>query len=718
MAYLLCEAHFWTLKQQTIIPDDNIGCFAYHQKNDLDANNHSYNDEKVQYTEGRDVTWRPRNKRPVRLREALQEVEELMGSKACVGLCWLSRRLLQVYLSNGTVVTCNVSTFTGDVDCLHIDKSIVNKLSVENASAVILSNAYMMLAYSDRAKVDYVAFLKQPQLGKRIDKLSSLDPRVITVDIPGPSARKLERKFVSNQQQSLVVCWWSFGQVEVMPWTPVTGDREKVNLVLLSVGSFRPETVCYARTAGDLISVQFSEIQSQQIHTVEQATTSSNEITAYICVYECDQKKLQRLSAISIPLQTSVTCTDRCSTEDHVLLGCGDSSIVLYDSYRKVTQSAKCAVVPSFVSWHPSGCIFIVISSRGDIQVFDVALSPLHIQFVSTDLRPSPTISLSTFLKSLPTLCQVVWNPQLPNAEYALVECNDLLSLVFDRGPVVMMSFYFGVMNQGLLSALQLVNQYIRTRQLSEAIDVLSTRNWNSDSRTSFACLSTIVNHLLKLPLDPVTEDRIQETLGLFYSPAKPLTEATILRYRDAVGHLARRFFHVLLRYSRFEKAFLLAVDIGARDLFMDIHFAASDRGETVLAQVARQKADQLEAESLTGEGSLQYGHSEESLNSLEEHYNSDDQLDSRITDHTLDQELQYANSLDVRFQSKRPQLPLGDMQDRSQQYLEDGILGSLEASLSSALKDEFTDCFLPNKTQASSSSQDGVMHVVHFGIV
>jgi|SRR6218665_291500 len=36
--------------------------------------------------------------------------------------------------------------------------------------------------------------------------------------------------------------------------------------------------------------------------------------------------------------------------------------------------------------------------------------------------------------------------------------------------------------------------------------------------------------------------------------------------------------------------------------------------------------------------GSLQNGHSEDSLNSLEEHYNSDDQLDIRITDHTLDQ--------------------------------------------------------------------------------
>jgi len=61
------------------------------------------------------------------------------------------------------------------------------------------------------------------------------------------------------------------------------------------------------------------------------------------------------------------------------------------------------------------------------------------------------------------------------------------------------------------------------------------------------------------------------------------------------IVRLARRFFHHLLRYERFEKAFLLAADIGARDLFMDIHYVATDKGERILAQVALDRADQLE---------------------------------------------------------------------------------------------------------------------------
>lgn len=110
---------------------------------------------------------------------------------------------------------------------------------------------------------------------------------------------------------------------------------------------------------------------------------------------------------------------------------------------------------------------------------------------------------------------------------------------------------------------------------------------------------------------------QLETTLGTFYAPKYPLSEVVILDFRDPISRLARRFFHHLLRYiqksyppcripeffiyrhyetwskffgyrymdflfqfiytlifssfrySRFDKAFLLAVDIGARDLFM-----------------------------------------------------------------------------------------------------------------------------------------------------
>lgn len=46
-----------------------------------------------------------------------------------------------------------------------------------------------------------------------------------------------------------------------------------------------------------------------------------------------------------------------------------------------------------------------------------------------------------------------------------------------------------------------------------------------------------------------------------------------------------------ICRYSKFDKAFLLAVDINARDLFMDMYYAALDSGQTRLAGAAKHKA-------------------------------------------------------------------------------------------------------------------------------
>src|SRR6218665_1668363 len=87
----------------------------------------------------------------------------------------------------------------------------------------------------------------------------------------------------------------------------------------------------------------------------------------------------------------NVTCTDWSSTEDHVLLGCSDGSIVLYDSYRKITQSAKCALVimsSSFRSYafnhtYVMWLLFLVAVSSTDIySIYSLCTFSLSPRFV------------------------------------------------------------------------------------------------------------------------------------------------------------------------------------------------------------------------------------------------------------------------------------------------------------------------------------------------
>jgi len=119
--------------------------------------------------------------------------------------------------------------------------------------------------------------------------------------------------------------------------------------------------------------------------------------------------------------------------------------------------------------------------------------------------------------------------------------------------------------------------------------------------------------------LNSEREGLLEETLGSFYAPSRPLSDVTVLQFRDMISKLSRRFFHHLLRYKRFEKAFLLAVDIGAKDLFMDIHYLASDLGNTPLAEVAKQRAIQIDNEPLTSDTGESYEDDEDDLSYIED---------------------------------------------------------------------------------------------------
>nr|KAG5714451.1 hypothetical protein BaRGS_006897 [Batillaria attramentaria] len=178
-------------------------------------------------------------------------------------------------------------------------------------------------------------------------------------------------------------------------------------------------------------------------------------------------------------------------------------------------------------------------------MVFDMALTPLRAQFVTEDPEPEKFLKISRLFRTSVTLKSIDWCMFDPQSSENVTDYMDAMFLTFE--------------NRERFSAVELTKEYIKHRQI----------------------------------------DELQATLATFYAPKPAVSEVTIVEYRDPISRLARRFFHHLLRYARFDKAFLLAVDIGARDLFMDLHYMAQDKGETALAEVARRKAEQADADSL-----------------------------------------------------------------------------------------------------------------------
>ncbi|XP_045405669.1 WD repeat-containing and planar cell polarity effector protein fritz homolog isoform X2 [Lemur catta] len=539
MSFCLTELHLWSLKNTLHIGDRDIGIYQYYDKKDPAATEHGNLEEKQKLAESRDYPWTLKNRRPEKLRDSLKELEELMQNSQCVLSKWKNKYVCQLLFGSGVLVSLSLSG--PQLEKVVIDRSLVGKLISDTISDALLTDSFIILSFLAQNKLCFIQFTKKmdsPDVNKRLEKLSALDYKISYYEIPGPVNRTTERHLAINCVQDIIVCWWPLVSDDAWPWTPISSEKDRANLLLLGYAQGRLEVLSSVRTEWDPLDVCFGTKQPYQVFTVERSISVDKEPMADSCIYECVWNKIQCVSVTRIPLKSKAISCCRNVTEDKLILGCEDSSVILYETHRRVTLLAQAELLPSLISCHPSGAILLVGSNQGDLQIFDMALSPINIQLLAEDRLPRETLQFNKFFDVPSSLVQMQWiAPQVVSQKHESGDICDLLFLRFDRGPL------------GVL--------------------------------------------LFKLA-------QLEASLGTFYAPTRPLLDTTILEYRDQISKYTRRFFHHLLRYQRFEKAFLLAVDIGARDLFMDIHYLALDKGELALAEVARKRASDIDAETIT----------------------------------------------------------------------------------------------------------------------
>ncbi|KFU86478.1 WD repeat-containing and planar cell polarity effector protein fritz, partial [Chaetura pelagica] len=508
----------------------------------------------------------------------------------------------QLLFHSGILVSLSLSG--PQLEKVLIDRTLVGKLISDTISDAVLTDNFIILSFEDHNQLCFIQFTKKmdsSDVNKRLEKLSCSDLKISYIDILGPEGRRMKRHLAINRVQDMVICWWSATSDGAWPWSPISCERDRANLLLLGCAHGKLEVLSYVRTEWDPLDASFSTNQPYQVHTVEHSISADKEPMADSCIYKYVKNKIQCVAVTRIPLRSKAISCCRDTTEDKLVLGCEDSSIILYEAYNQVTLLAQAELLPALITYHPSGAMFMVGSSQGELQLFDTALSPIKIQLLAQDYSPEATLQFSKHFYVSSSLIQIQWDaPQVASASTDGTDIHDRLLVRFDRGPLGVLNFKLGVNTRGQLGLVEIIHQYIRYDEIHEAINILNTMNWNTMGHQCYICLSAIVNHLLKQKLTPDREAQLEASLGTFYAPTRPLLDTTVLEYRDPISRYARRFFHHLLRYQRFEKAFLLAVDIGARDLFMDIHYLALDKGELTLAEVAKKKANDIDAESIT----------------------------------------------------------------------------------------------------------------------
>lgn len=596
MTGCMAELFFWSLGNNVCIPDHVIGCHSYHDKEQKVSNpEHPYLEERQLFADSQDITWTPRNKRPDRLRDTLKDVEALLTQYKCVKTNWRSRTVLQTVLSNGCLISYQLKS-NADIEKLIIDKSLIGKLSSQFISDAVLTKSFFLFSYPDCAKLDYIYFQKTPSTGddiKKLEKISSWDPKIYRLHIPGPTTRRVSRHLCYCSNSDLLLAWWSLNPEDACPWSPLASEKEEANLILLALSGPHLEVVSFVKTEYSLLQANFSRCHMQQILTIELVSSRSGEATVEVATYQILSARMQRRNnAVSLVLPSMVSCYCVHPTQNKILFGCFDGTLFMFDQLGLTTCSTQANITASCMAWHTNGSVVFIASSSGNIQIFDLALNHLRLQLVGENLSLDKILKTEPFFRNTTLLQDIQWN--------SISECEDtvgdphFLLLIYKRGPLAVLRLYLGLINSEGLSVLELIKEYLKHSQLSQATSLLCSLRWDIDGPSCYAGLSAIVNYLLRQPLNAERESYLEKALGMFYSPKESLTDAVILEYRDPICRLARRFFHLLLRYSRFDKAFLLAVDIGSEDLFMDIHYAALDCKETGLAEVAKKKAEEI----------------------------------------------------------------------------------------------------------------------------
>ncbi|XP_045557748.1 WD repeat-containing and planar cell polarity effector protein fritz homolog isoform X6 [Salmo salar] len=564
---------------------------------------HCWSSSSSLQVRARGYSWTLRNRRPEKLRDSLEKLEELLQTNSVVHSRWKSKHFCQLMLSSGVLVTLSLNGPQLDRVC--VDRTLVGRLPANTVSDAVLSDRLLLLSFLEKSQVCVVYLNRKnqgsPDTSHRLEKLSPSELKVACVEVRGPPGRRQGRRVDLNCLQDVAVCWWSLANTndELWPWNPSHTHTERDNLALLSCSSTEGLKVLSSMcTEGDLLDLCFSLLQPYQLLSVELpegpqgSHTTTGTSWADACVYECAHGRLQRLSATRIPLSSRPVSCCRHPSSTTLLLGLSDSSLVLYDERRGVSLLAPCPIPPVLVAWHPAGGVLVVGGGQGELMALDLGLAPLGLTLVGEDPSPATTtLRLAQHLRCPGGLEGLQW------AGGTGLEGADTLMLAFHGGPLAALRFRLGALSGGQLGPGELLQQRLRCGQVDQALGILGAMEWSTMGTECYRALTSVTDYLLRLELDQTREAQLEAALGVFYVPPRPLSDSVVLEYRGPISKYARRFFHHLLRHQRFEKAFLLAVDIGARDLFMDLHYVACDKGEVVLAEVAQRKANEIHAE-------------------------------------------------------------------------------------------------------------------------
>ena len=513
-----------------------------------------------------------------------------------------------------------------------------------------------LITFSKAAQMsDYIKGMSKDQ--QRLEKLASFEPVLTSYEFSCPSIYKIEKRISLQQNNfSTFTVWWPNDGQTV--WQSAKNetisllerDDLRNNVLVLSTDLSDKNLMEYLfKSDGLLLALSYSD--SNNLIAVEQTETNAQKYMITLYRYnlpneneslaaqpaetlKASQNKSLKMKLTSFSLNSKIFSIEQVKlSKKSVIMLAMDQTLILYDIGRNMVNKFKIKNTDlnlyNGIEWIIEDLLFCVFNLNGQIKLFDIAFNEISLNYMTR--YAIKFNSLSEYL-----------NPNIfvPfGANHALnSNANRLVKLVsarsiftdslwscfhYSKGPFGLFRLYL----PEDFNCISLVNHYLKSSQLldqaelntssslfvnttttqaeanpnvykflASSLGLLSSLDWDEQASVCLSILSRILSFVFgeRAGFDFRIEQLAEEVLGTFYKPKRALSEKTIYEYKHQVSRYARRYFYMLVKHSSLNRAFLLAVDIGSKDLFNDLYYCALDKHENQLAEVCRKKYQEI----------------------------------------------------------------------------------------------------------------------------
>lgn len=635
-ASLPYELVFLTTSNTVVVKDLDQACYRLHDKageSVAGVVDPLLREARRALQDSKKLPWRLTGK----LKDHLRELESLQEKERCLAVSWIAPRLLTMLFGNGALCIIQTDGIGPSVSRIFIDRSLCDRFT-ENRSerpvhAIIHGKTIAVSFYEPKVLV--VRLLRSLSSlassgGHRWRPLAG-DARITALATVGIGGRRADRRLTWAPSRGwLVVFWNGAARDDALPWSPLLTDKQRANVLIYTMlqENNAIELFSYGRIERAIHAAELSHHVANNLITVEGPPAAEEDPNdseadddyrkhersrpvpvhaAYVCVYQIGHGRFVRLSCVTISLDSALTGCGLYQALQRVLIATREQTVLCYDAVRRKSSTRRLGVAVDRISWHPDGAFALLASLQGKLLAVDMALNNLPLCAVSDVAAPHDLLDLNPFFRHKPSPLCIEWEPRSSVSQSNDHTTSGLGVLVIDRTCLVFINVQLS--NGGPLcpeagepgwcggwGPVQLCELYSRRGAMDAALSLLRALSWAEFAPLCYRMLIKCCNRLLTKPFDDHVEAQLECAMASFFCEGPCLEEGILAQFMPKVVNLARRFFFELMRHGRYEKAFLLAVDIESVDLFYDLCTIAKRLRLSGLVRASQRKIEELES--------------------------------------------------------------------------------------------------------------------------